>query len=73
MTSMFLEFCFSNSCGPTQTYPDKVAFTKTDISDPDSVDAAVANTVATFGGLDISINCAGIVGRSAACSAGAFG
>jgi len=44
------------------TYPDKVAFTKTDISDPDSVDAAVANTVATFGGLDISINCAGIVG-----------
>lgn len=38
------------------------AFCKTDVSDEESVNACVAFTVATFGKLDIVVNCAGIVG-----------
>ena len=37
----------------------------TDITDPDSVAAAIAGTVAAFGGLDITVNSAGGYGRLA--------
>ena len=41
-----------------------VKFTKVDVSDYASVEAGVAATVEAFGGLDIMVNCAGIVGKT---------
>ena len=42
-------------------FSGKAIFYKTDITDPDSVQAAVNATVKAFGKVNISINCAGIL------------
>ncbi|MDH5434180.1 MAG: SDR family NAD(P)-dependent oxidoreductase [Gammaproteobacteria bacterium] len=42
--------------------PDQVIFIKTDISNEEQVDAAVAKAVETFGGLNLAVGCAGILG-----------
>ncbi|MDH5630346.1 MAG: SDR family NAD(P)-dependent oxidoreductase [Gammaproteobacteria bacterium] len=42
--------------------PDQVIFIKTDISNEEQVDAAVAKAVETFGSLNLAVGCAGILG-----------
>jgi NAD(P)-dependent dehydrogenase (short-subunit alcohol dehydrogenase family) len=41
---------------------DRTLFIRTDVSDESQVDAAVAQAVETFGGIDLAVNCAGILG-----------
>lgn len=48
-------------CALAKEFAGKAIFCKTDITDPDSVLAAVNATVKVFGKVNISINCAGIL------------
>lgn len=41
-------------------YSDSVLFAKTDVTDADSVHAAIESAVAAFGRIDICVNCAGM-------------
>jgi NAD(P)-dependent dehydrogenase (short-subunit alcohol dehydrogenase family) len=41
---------------------DRAVFIRTDVSDEAQVDAVVAQVVGRFGGIDLAVNCAGILG-----------
>ena len=45
-------------------YGDNAIFMKTDVSNEEQVNAAVAAAVEAFGGIDLAVNCAGIIGAA---------
>lgn len=45
-------------------YGDNAIFMKTDVSNEEQVNAAVAAAVKAFGGIDLAVNCAGIIGAA---------
>lgn len=45
-------------------YGENAIFMKTDVSNEEQVNAAVAAAVKAFGGIDLAVNCAGIIGAA---------